>query len=91
MNSPDCAISNFEGEWSIFLNCDGKEYWRCCDLNLSPMEKMMFNLPSDSRIRDDVILLRNGYDQYSQQAKIQLEEIQRRDRKLRAKYNLFNK
>jgi hypothetical protein len=55
------------------------------------MEKMMFNLPSDSRIRDDVILLRNGYDQYSQQAKIQLEEIQRRDRKLRAKYNLFNK
>jgi hypothetical protein len=52
------------------------------------MEKMNFTLPSDSRIRYDVVLLRHGYEEFSQQAKIQLEEIQRKDKSLRVKYNV---
>jgi len=50
------------------------------------MEKMSFTLPSDSRFRADTILFRNGFEDYAQQAKMNMEEIQRNDRKLRENY-----
>lgn len=47
---------------------------------------MEFTLPSDARFRPDVILLRNGYEEYAQQAKMHLEDVQRNDKKLRENY-----
>ncbi len=49
------------------------------------MEKMNYTLPSDSRFRWDIILLRHGHEEWAQQAKIRIEEVQRSDRKLRLK------
>jgi hypothetical protein len=46
---------------------------------------MSYTLPSDSRLRWDVLLLKNGYEEWAQQAKIRLEELQRADRKFREK------
>ncbi len=47
------------------------------------MEKMEFTLPSDCGYRDDLILLRMGLLEKSQEAKIYLEERQRKDKALR--------
>ena len=52
-----------------------------------PMEKQTFTLPSDSLYREDLILLKTGDAEMAQKAKMNLEEIQRNDRKLREKYN----
>lgn len=81
--SNNAILSKFEGEWSNFMKCDNVEYWRNGELEFPTMEKMKFTLPSDSRLRADVILLKNGYEEYAQQAKMSLEEIQRNDKKLR--------
>ena len=52
---------------------------------------MSFTLPSDARLRGDVLLLKYGYDEFAQEAKIRLEELQRSDRKLREKYSIEKK
>ncbi len=78
-------LSSFEGEWSSYLKCDGHTYWQLGEFELSDAEKMNYTLPSDSRLRWDVLLFKNGYEDMAQQAKIQLEEIQRNDKKLREK------
>lgn len=44
---------------------------------------MNFTLPSDSRLRQDVNLLKGGYEDYAQQAKFISEENQRNDQRLR--------
>lgn len=49
------------------------------------MEKQEFTLPSDSLYRDDLLLFKEGNLDLSQQAKTNLEETQRKDRKLREK------
>ena len=76
-------MATIEGEWTRYLKIDGKEYWKQENLNLPDLEKMEFTLPSDSTYREDLILLKNGMEDYAQQAKTELEEIQRKDRKLR--------
>jgi hypothetical protein len=48
---------------------------------------MKFTLQSDSTLREDLILLKSKNEELAGEAKCKLEEIQRRDRKLRAKYN----
>jgi hypothetical protein len=60
------------------------------ECELSDADKMNYTLPSDSRLRWDVLLLKNGYEEMAQQAKMQLEEIQRNDRKLREKMKNHN-
>jgi hypothetical protein len=83
----DAVLAKIEGEWSIYINIDGKQYWKQGEIVLPEMEKMEHTLPSDSRYRPDVILLRNNFEDYAQQAKTHLEEIQRNDEKLRNNYN----
>jgi hypothetical protein len=46
---------------------------------------MDFILPSDSTVREDIILLKHGYQDLAQEAKSYLEEKQRYERKLREK------
>jgi len=79
-------MAKFEGEWSNYFKIDDHVYWRQGDYELPELEKMSFTLPSDSTLRPDVILLKNGHEEFAQIAKIQLEEVQRNDKKLRENY-----
>jgi len=80
-------LANIEGEWSSHIKIDGKLYWEHGKLDPYPIEKMDFTLPSDTLLRDDLLIKKKGNDDLSQQAKIKLEEIQRKDRKLREARN----
>ena len=51
------------------------------------MNVMDFTLKSDSRFRDDILIYVTGDEELGQEAKIYLEELQRKDRKLRAENN----
>jgi hypothetical protein len=79
-------MAKFEGEWSNYFKIDDHVYWRQGEYELPELEKMSFTLPSDSTLRSDVILLKNGHEEFAQIAKIHLEEVQRNDRKLRENY-----
>jgi hypothetical protein len=83
LKSKELAISNFEGEWGYEFNIDGKNYWKQGEAPLELMEKMEFTLPSDSTFREDVMLLKHGQEDYAQLAKMNLENLQRADKKLR--------
>ena len=78
-------ISNCEGEWNTFINFDEKPYWEQGNFEFIQMEKQNFTLSSDSFYREDILLMKNGKLDLAQQAKINLEEIQRNDKKLREK------
>ena len=88
--SSEFALAKFEGEWSNYFKIDDNLYWKQGENELPELEKMNFSLPSDSTLRPDVILLKNGHEEYAQLAKIQLEEIQRNDKKLRDSYKKLN-
>jgi hypothetical protein len=79
------AISNLEGEWSSYINIDGKTVWKQVEMDYLTMERMSYTLPSDSTFREDILLFKNGHVDLAQEAKTNLEEKQRSDRKLRAK------
>lgn len=85
-------MAKLEGEWSTFLDFDGVNYWRQsngnsndkdCENYLDKIEKMEFTLPSDSTLRSDILLYRNGHEAFAQINKMQLEDRQRKDRLLR--------
>jgi len=85
-------LSYIEGEWSNHLKIDDRVIWEQGTYPLFPIEKLNYTLPSDSLIRDDLLFLKAGYVEQAQQAKINLEERQRNDKKLREKYkNYINK
>jgi hypothetical protein len=67
------------------MNIDGVNYWKQGEIDLDPIEKMDFTLPSDSTLREDILLLKAGYEDYAQLAKLNLENQQRVDKKLRQK------
>lgn len=77
--------SRIEGEWTRFINIDDVCYWIHDEQKLTDMEREGYILPSDSQYRPDIILWRMGLEEKAQEAKIYLEEIQRRDRELRKK------
>jgi hypothetical protein len=79
-------LAKLEGEWTNYLNIDGKEVWKQKDQVILPIEKMPFTLKSDSQLREDILLYKNGFDDYAQEAKVFLEERQRNDRHLRSLY-----
>ncbi len=83
IKSKDAVFANFEGEWGYEFNIDGVNYWKQGEAFLDPIEKMEFTLPSDSTFREDVILLKHGFQDYAQLAKMNLENLQRADKKLR--------
>ena len=83
VNSKDQIFANYEGEWGHEFNIDGVNYWTQGQLDLDPIEKMDFILPSDSTFREDLNWLKKGDEDMAQKFKVKLEEIQRNDRKLR--------
>jgi hypothetical protein len=83
INSKDQVFASYDGEWGYEFNIDGVNYWKQGEVELSPIEKMDFTLPSDSTFREDILLLKAGYEDYAQLAKMNLENIQRADINLR--------
>jgi hypothetical protein len=51
------------------------------------LEAMEYTIPSDSRFRPDVILLKLGQNDFAEQEKTNLEEIGREDAKLREQFS----
>lgn len=83
MNKKENILAQIEGEWGRYISFDNKKYWEKETCVYEELKVMDFTLESDSRFRDDILLYKNGYEDLGQEAKIHLEEIQRKDRKLR--------
>jgi hypothetical protein len=79
----DGILAKFEGEWTSHIEFDGKCYWRQTEQVITPMVKQDFTLPSDSLYREDILLYKNGHEDFAQEAKVYLEEVQRHDAFLR--------
>ena len=79
-------LASIEGEWTRFIDIDKKNYWNRNKQVISQAKKMEFTLPSDSLFRDDLLLFKKGEFELAQQAKINLEERQRMDKKLRENF-----
>lgn len=81
------VLSKVTGE--MFGSCcfDDVVYWRNGEVKLAKEKPMEFTLPSDSRWREDVVLFKYGKEEMAQFAKMTLEDLQRKDAKLREKYS----
>ena len=79
-------LSVLTGSFLGYMEFDGVRYW---DYRYVDPYKVNFDiaLPSDSEARMDLILLREGNIEEAQKKKEELENIQRRDRKLREDYS----
>jgi len=82
------VFAKIEGEWSDYVKFDDTIYWdysTFAHYNIQRHEDD-FVLPSDSTKREDLIILKLGNESEAQKAKVKLEELQRKDRKLRASH-----
>lgn len=86
VNDEDC-LCKFEGEYTNYITFDGKVYWNNEENNkLAVFKKHNFTIPSDCRLRSDILLYKDKKIDLAQCAKMMLEDLQRRDCKLRKKY-----
>jgi hypothetical protein len=77
------SYCKIEGEWTNHLVFDDIKYWHVKDFHLIQLTKPDFILVSDSMFREDLQAFINNDEEKAQIIKEKLEEIQRRDRKLR--------
>jgi hypothetical protein len=86
----ESILSNLEGEYNNFANIDDKCVWELGNFPSPLSYRQDFTLPSDSHLRNDLVLYVKGKNEMAQYAKMTLEDIQRKDAKLRkaAKENL---
>jgi len=79
------SVSHCQGSWLGAIEFDGKPYWTWN--NAVPLKCVSVPegeaLPSDSRFRRDIQLLKSSQNKAAAEAKAQLEDMQRRDAKLR--------
>lgn len=85
-------LARVEGTWLGAIEFDGRRYWSVTD-KFVPAEPVPeaesgagggpLVLPSDARFREDVRLLKAGKAKEAAEAKVRLEELQRRDARLR--------
>eukprot|EP00295_Goniomonas_pacifica_P017541 CAMPEP_0175845576 /NCGR_PEP_ID=MMETSP0107_2-20121207/22300_1 /TAXON_ID=195067 ORGANISM="Goniomonas pacifica, Strain CCMP1869" /NCGR_SAMPLE_ID=MMETSP0107_2 /ASSEMBLY_ACC=CAM_ASM_000203 /LENGTH=459 /DNA_ID=CAMNT_0017160147 /DNA_START=42 /DNA_END=1421 /DNA_ORIENTATION=+ len=78
------VVASVEASWLGFVDIDKKRYWDIHSFERHPPQPAENPLPSDSRFRRDLILLKEGDLEAAQVAKIEIEERQRLDRRLRA-------
>jgi hypothetical protein len=74
-------LDRIEGSWLESLTINDQVYWSY--VNPSPFRIQYFDnpLPSDCNFRLDLLHLKSGDEIKSQEAKVFLEEVQRKDRK----------
>ena len=80
------TISKVKGEWTSYVEFDGKRYWDIEKDKPFLLEYENNPLPSDCNYRDDVILMRMGNRPAAQLKKNEGENSQRYDKKLRENY-----
>ena len=78
-------LNKVRGIWHEYLMIDDKKYWDLKEHVAYELEYETDPLPSDSIYREDANVWKSGNIEKSQMAKEKLEEIQRADRKWRAK------
>jgi hypothetical protein len=78
-----CTVS---GTYLGFMDFGNERYWDSRYIEPFPMQFVPV-LPSDSEYREDLVQLRRGNEEEAQAAKEALEELQRNDRQLRAKWH----
>lgn len=79
----EAVLHEIDGEYQTHLCIDGKEYWKFENFKSDKQFKQDFTLPSDSLLRSDLILYKAGKIELAQYAKMTLEDLQRKDVKLR--------
>lgn len=79
-------MCNVEGEWNSHCNLDGKTCWTSGEIKPGKAFKPKYLLPSDCLFREDILFYRAGKNELAQFAKMNLEDLQRKDEKLRKKY-----
>ena len=77
---------NIEGIWHSHLDFDKKNYWKLEDFLAYQLENLENPLPSDSTYREDLIVWKSRNLERAQKSKEKLENIQRKDRKLRSEF-----
>jgi len=78
------VLARVEGSWLSHLNIDGQRYWTLATERPDTWQPASAGvLPSDARFRNDLVVLKDGDVKGSQQWKELLENVQRRDKKLR--------
>jgi len=80
-------LSSIEGYWTLYLDIDGVRYWSFNDYRPFILTPAPSILPSDSSHRLDIKAMIKENVEEAQIQKDILENIQRRDRKLRADYS----
>ena len=78
-------INKVRGVWHEYLMIDDKKYWDLKEHVAYELEYETDPLPSDSSYREDANVWKSGNVETGQIAKEKLEDIQRADRKWRAK------
>jgi hypothetical protein len=73
------------------LKFDDQTYWEYKEGVFPPLKRMALTLPSDSTFREDLIFWMKKDEDNAQRFKVKLEEIQRKDRKLREHYLKIHK
>eukprot|EP00198_Chlamydomonas_reinhardtii_P009896 XP_001699233.1 predicted protein [Chlamydomonas reinhardtii] len=77
------AVAAIEGSWLSHINIDGARYWSITKEVPDAWRPVPDPLPSDSRYRQDLVVLAAGDMKGAQAAKEALENRQRNDKKLR--------
>lgn len=77
-------LSKVEGSWLSHLDFDGQRYWDLNEVSPCSIKPVDDPLQSDCRYRADLQALLCGDEEEAQRRKIQLEEKQRREARLRA-------
>ena len=85
------SFVKIEGRWTSHIEFDGDEYWNVDDYKLLGKYDDGFILPSDGRYREDLKFFIKDDEENSQKEKEKLEELQRKDRKLRKEWIEKNK
>jgi hypothetical protein len=83
-------LSNIEGEFTSNLKFDGELFWEHSQYSYPQLLRMGYTLPSDSTFREDLIYLKKGDEEMAQKFKVKLEEIQRKDKRMREENSEMN-
>jgi len=77
------TICPIEGEFTQHIKFEGNNYWEYQADAYPLIKRMAFTLPSDSSFREDIIWWKKEDEDLAQRYKVKLEEIQRKDKKMR--------
>ena len=77
------VVATGSGNWLAYLDWEGVRYWTMAEDNAETWRPASDPLPSDVRFREDLQELQGGNVVRAQEAKEWMENVQRRDKKLR--------